>query len=121
MLLVVQTLRCLANGFLISGMLWAAALAMILDGRMRAAAGYFLVAGLCAWWGSSIRRCPASGSTCPGKCWREVPKEFATAVQYQTPYHWAAAYGLVALLLVGLSYRREEKDPMEPPPIPAGL
>ena len=30
---LVQTLRCLANGFLISGMLWAAALAMILDGR----------------------------------------------------------------------------------------
>src|SRR5262245_16678018 len=29
---VMQTLRCLANGFLISGLLWAAALAMILDG-----------------------------------------------------------------------------------------
>src|SRR5207237_1659036 len=27
---VLQTLRCLANGFLISGLLWAAALAMIL-------------------------------------------------------------------------------------------
>src|SRR5262249_27458134 len=36
--LVLQTLRCLANGFLISGLLWAAALAMILDGRLTAAA-----------------------------------------------------------------------------------
>ena len=45
---VLQTLRCLANGFLITSVLWAAALAMILDGRLRAAAGYFLVAAACA-------------------------------------------------------------------------
>ena len=44
-LTMVQTLRCLANGFLISGMLWAAALAMLLDGRLQAAAGFLGVGG----------------------------------------------------------------------------
>ena len=36
---LMQTLRCLANGFVISGMLWAAALAVLLDGRLLRAAG----------------------------------------------------------------------------------
>src|SRR5262249_56449987 len=43
-LAVVQTLRCLAHGFLISGLLWAAALAMIMDGRLVRYGGYFGVA-----------------------------------------------------------------------------
>src|SRR5262249_61819691 len=50
-LAVVQTLRCLANGFLISGLLWAAALAMILDGRFSRAAAYYLIAAVCTFLG----------------------------------------------------------------------
>jgi AGZA family xanthine/uracil permease-like MFS transporter len=107
LLLVVQTLRCLANGFLISGMLWAAALAMILDGRMRAAAGYFLVAGLLALVGIIHSPLPSERIDLPWLVLEQVPAEFKLAVRYQTPYHWAAAYGLVALLLVGLSSTRQ--------------
>ena len=113
MLQMVQTLRCLANGFLISGMLWAAALAMILDGRLRAAAGYFLAAGLCALVGIIHSPLPSERIDLPWQVLAQVPTEFKTAVRYQTPYHWAAAYGLVALLLVGLSSR----SPRVPPAI----
>ena len=41
-----------------------------------------------------------------------VGKDYREAVQYQTPYHWAAAYGLMALVLVGLAaFGKEEKLP----------
>jgi hypothetical protein len=42
----------------------------------------------------------------PWRVLEQVPKEFQSAVQYQTPYHWAAAYALVAGLLLALSYQR---------------
>jgi AGZA family xanthine/uracil permease-like MFS transporter len=109
-LVMVQTLRCLSNGFLISGMLWAATLAMILDGRLRAAAGYFLIAGLCALVGIVHSPLPSERIDLPWNVLAQVPAEFAAAVRYQTPYHWAAAYGLGALLLVGLSRSESEED-----------
>jgi AGZA family xanthine/uracil permease-like MFS transporter len=100
---VLQTLRCLANGFLISGLLWAAALAMILDGRLRAAAGYLLVAAGCTLVGIIHSPLPDEQINFPWRVMAQVPGEFANAVRYQTPYHWAASYVLMALVLVGLS------------------
>ena len=47
----------------------------------------------------------------PWRVLEQVQREFQPAVQYQTPYHWAAAYVLVSLLLVGLSYQRRAPDP----------
>src|SRR5262249_5347414 len=49
--LVVQTLRCLAGGFIITSLIWAAALAMLIDGRLLRAASYFLLAGVFALFG----------------------------------------------------------------------
>lgn len=109
--LVLQTLRCLANGFLISGLLWAAALAMILDGRPRSAAGYFAVAGLCALVGVIHSPLADERIDLPWGVLAAVAEPFRAAVTYQTPYHWAAAYGLMALTLVGLSLRRPEVQP----------
>jgi AGZA family xanthine/uracil permease-like MFS transporter len=101
---VLQTLRCLANGFLVCGMLWAAALAVMLDGRLVASALYFLLAGLCALFGIIHSPLPSEQIGLPWNILsREVPAAFREAVQVQTPYHWAAAYGLVALLLLGLA------------------
>ncbi len=104
---VLQTLRCLANGFLVSGLLWAAALAMILDGRLRAAAGYFAVAGACALFGIIHSPLADERIDLPWRVLEMLEKDlpgFAKAVRYQTPYHWAAAYGLVALVLLGLAW-----------------
>jgi AGZA family xanthine/uracil permease-like MFS transporter len=103
----VHTLRCLANGFIVTSLLWAAALAMILDGRLRAAAVYFLVAGVFAFFGVIHSPLPSEEIGLPypvlAKLYAEAPA-FADAAQYQTPYHWAGAYGLVALALFGLAY-----------------
>jgi AGZA family xanthine/uracil permease-like MFS transporter len=147
--LVLQTLRCLANGFLVSGLLWAAALAMILDGRLVRAAGYFAIAGACALVGIIHSPLPDERIDLPGRVlapfvqkerdlavasatavsmtggpalpvaalapWavvsskqRDVPA--VAALRYQTPYHWAAAYGLVALVLLGLARFRERPE-----------
>jgi AGZA family xanthine/uracil permease-like MFS transporter len=122
---VMQTLRCLANGFLISGLLWAAALAMILDGRLRAAAGYFLVAAGCTLVGIIHSPLPDEKIALPWQVMAELTKHheaFAPAVAYQTPYHWTAAYVLSALLLVGLSlWRAEAKESPLDEQLPASL
>jgi hypothetical protein len=44
-----------------------------------------------------------------------VPEKFHEAVAVQTPYHWAGAYVLVALLLLGLAYFPGEQEKKEMP------
>ena len=41
----VQSLRCLANGFIVTSLLWASALAAMLDGKLARSAGYLGIAG----------------------------------------------------------------------------
>jgi adenine/guanine/hypoxanthine permease len=114
-----QTLRCLANGFLISGLLWAAGWVMILDGKLRAAAGYFAVGMVLTLigilhsplpaeqilWPWQVRGQMEAGLVAQNASPEQIEQTLA-ALDYQSPYHWAAAYGLAALMLVGLSLRR---------------
>jgi AGZA family xanthine/uracil permease-like MFS transporter len=112
--LEVQTLRCLANGFIVTGLLWAAALAALLDGRLRLSAVYLLVAGVFAFFGIIHSPLPDERIDLPYRVLEAVPKNFQQAVEFQTPYHWAAAYGLSALLLLGLSFfRTKQASPEE--------
>ncbi len=96
----IQTLRCLGNGFVITGLLWGAALAMILDGRLRPAAVYFGVAGLCALVGVIHSPLPNDRIDLPHNVLAQVAPEFLKAVRYQTPYHWAGTYALLSVLLL---------------------
>jgi AGZA family xanthine/uracil permease-like MFS transporter len=101
--MMVQTLRCLANGFIVTSLLWAAALAAMLDGRPVASAVYLLVAAAFSLVGIIHSPLPSGAIDLPWKVLEQIPTEYAEAVRYQTPYHWAAAYVLAAGLLVGLS------------------
>jgi AGZA family xanthine/uracil permease-like MFS transporter len=126
-LTMVQTLRCLANGFLISGMLWAAALAMMVDGRLKASAGFLAVAAVCAFFGVIHSPLAFEQINRPDYVLGLVARTpFKDAVQCQTPYHWAGAYGICALLLLGLALvqkdspqryeeHKEEKAKRTPP------
>jgi AGZA family xanthine/uracil permease-like MFS transporter len=118
---MVQTLRCLANGFIVTSILWAAALAMLIDGRLRASAAYFAVAAVGACFGVIHSPLPDARIGLPGQVLRLVPDGFREAVKYQTPYHWAAAYALVALLLADLALARPGGAPSAAPaePLPA--
>jgi AGZA family xanthine/uracil permease-like MFS transporter len=106
---LLQTLRCLGNGFIVTSLLWAAALAAMLDGKLRRSAAYFAVAGVCAFFGIIHSPLGADQIGLPHQILEvRLTKDGLepTAVLYQTPYHWAAAYGLSAALLVALSFFR---------------
>lgn len=101
--MLVQTLRCLAGGFIVTSLLWSAALAMLIDGRLLRAAFYFALAGVLALFGiihSPLRSEQIDG---PPRVLAMIPDTFQEAIRYQTPYHWAAAYGLIVLILLVLA------------------
>jgi AGZA family xanthine/uracil permease-like MFS transporter len=98
--LLVQTLRCLSGGFIITSLLWAAALAMLIDGRLLRAALYFALAGVCALFGIIHSPLRSEQIDLPPRVLSQIPEAFQEAIRYQTPYHWAGAYGLVVILLL---------------------
>ena len=101
--LLVQTLRCLAGGFIITSLLWSAALAMLIDGRLVRAAFYFALAGVFALFGVIHSPLPSERIDWPGRVLGQIPPSFREAIRYQTPYHWAGAYGLIVLMLLVLA------------------
>jgi len=106
------TLRCLANGFIITSLLWAAALAMILDGRLRTAAVFFGIAGVFCFFG--LIHSPLFDEQI-GLPWHILPQlepGLATAIQYQTPYHWVGAYAIVVVILLGLAAWPAKEEPI---------
>jgi adenine/guanine/hypoxanthine permease len=102
-LLLVQTLRCLAGGFIITSLLWSAALAMLIDGRLVRAALYFALAGVFALFGVIHSPLPSERIDWPAHVLGDIPEAFRDAIRYQTPYHWAGAYGLIVVMLLALA------------------
>jgi adenine/guanine/hypoxanthine permease len=101
---MVQPLRCLANGFIVTSLLWASTLAAMLDGRLLRSAGYLAVAGVCSFFGIiHSPLCPASIAL-PWHVFAKLPQD--PAIRCQSPYHWTAAYSLAAALLILLHLTR---------------
>ncbi len=110
-----QSLRCLANGFIVTSLLWAAALASILDGRLRFAALFLLVAALCSLVGiihSPLNPAQLAWPTEVMELWQNSyvahGLEMSDAIKCQSPYHWATAYMLSAAVLLGLAGWKSE-------------
>jgi len=105
-----QTIRMLANGFIVTSLLWASALTALIDRHLRAAAACFAVAAICAAFG-------IIHSTLPGGrlfvLWdATLPADARSAtVQYVT------GYAIIALLLVPWDFwQRKGQIDAEPPP-----
>jgi AGZA family xanthine/uracil permease-like MFS transporter len=94
----VQSLRCLANGFIVTSLLWASALAAVLDGKLPRAAGYLGIAGICSLFGIIHSPLRPAAIALPQHVWERMSQE--PALRCQSPYHWAAAYALAAVLLM---------------------
>ncbi len=114
----VQTVTCLAGGggFLITSLLWATALAKLIDGQMRAAAGVLLLGAACALVGIIHSPLPSSPILAPARVLSALEQAGrAEAARRQTPYHWASAYAATAagLLLIGALGRPLDLDPIE--------
>jgi AGZA family xanthine/uracil permease-like MFS transporter len=121
-LVQVQTLRCLANGFIVTSLLWAAALACLLDGRYVRSAAYLLVAAACSFFGIIHSPLPDGAIDLPWNVLGQVPQvapQFAEVVGFQTPYHWCAAYVAAAALLLILAATTPQ-DLAEPATLSAG-
>ncbi|MBM4072642.1 MAG: permease [Planctomycetes bacterium] len=97
-------LRCLANGFIVTSLLWAAALAEILDGKLARAALYLVVAGGLALVGIIHSPLNPAAIAWPGDVYTQMQQMSSSpSVLCQSPYHWFAAYLLMAGVLLALA------------------
>jgi AGZA family xanthine/uracil permease-like MFS transporter len=94
---LVQTLRCLSNGFIITSLLWGSALAWLLGGRPVRAGLLMLVAAGCSLFGVIHSPLPDAPLAWPTEVMAQLPSDIR--IQTQSPYHWAAAYVLTAIVL----------------------
>lgn len=112
----VLTARILANGFVVTSLLWASLLAMLIDGRLRAAALMALIAAGAALFG--VIHSPLDGSPLVVP-WDTAALAGVPAVQ--TPAALAAGYAAVAAMLLAWGlYRGERPAPRAPSTIEPG-
>lgn len=101
----IQSLRCLSNGFIVTSLLWASALAAMIDGKLLRSAGYFGICAMCSLFGIIHSPLRPGIIALPHWVFSQMPQD--AAIRCQSPYHWTFAYILAALLLtIFWSFRR---------------
>lgn len=97
----------LGNGFILTALLWGGGLAFLIDRRIRAAAVTFTACAALSLFGFIHSVMPAASVYLP---WR---------IGSVLPWHWAAAYLLLALTIVGLgrtrAFRETAAEHVSPP------
>ena len=95
------TVNALGHGFILTGMLWGAFLALMIDRKLLASAGFLLITAFFTLFGV-IHSAKLSGDI-------YLPWQAGSAI----PYHYAAGYLLLALLLVlGFGFKAPAKSPI---------
>ena len=115
----IQTDLILANGFIVTSLLWGTTLARLIDGKIRSAAFTLMLASIFAWFG--VIHSPLSDSPIlrPAEVIARLKIEGRfEAASLQTPYHWSAAYAGAAamVLVVGTFGKGPDPDTLEIPP-----
>jgi AGZA family xanthine/uracil permease-like MFS transporter len=108
----VQTLRVLSAGFIVTSLLWATAMAHIVDRRLNIASLALFVAAGCSLFGIIHSPLPGNPLVLP---WSELAVPDVAAPQ--TPAFLAAAYGLMSLTLWGLHWGLGKSGPRVPGPM----
>jgi AGZA family xanthine/uracil permease-like MFS transporter len=101
----IQTVTVLAGGggFIVASLLWATALAHLIDGRIRPVVATLLIASVFSWFGIIHSPLASSPIMTPSAVIAQLETEGRLkATSQQTPYHWAGAYALAAIALFGL-------------------
>ena len=91
----------LANGFILTAMLWGAFLAFLIDHRFAASSVTLAICSALSFFGDIHSVLPTGGIYLP---WS------AALHGSVAPYHWAAAYALVAVMIVALGASRRSGD-----------
>ena len=92
-----QTIRILANGFIVTSLLWASALAAIIDRRLWLAAVYFAIGALCTTFGIIHSPLPGGPVFLP---WKLDAEAFCTVLRYM------CGYAAVAVVLLSWDWWR---------------
>jgi adenine/guanine/hypoxanthine permease len=110
-----QTDMMLANGFIVTSLLWATTLAFLIDGRLRATIVTLVLAAVFALFGIIHSPLPESPILPPHEAiarLREAGRYEASAGQ--TPYHWAAAYAALAIAVAVVGRTGKAPTPESP-------
>jgi AGZA family xanthine/uracil permease-like MFS transporter len=94
----------LAHGFILTAMLWGSALAFLVDRRIRATVVVLGTCSLLSLFGFIHSVLPTGGIYVP---WS------AALLGSRSPHHWAAAYALLALIVLALSRTRAYAESAE--------
>ena len=119
----IQTVTVVAGGgtFIVTSLLWATALAHLIDGRIRPVVATLLLAAVFSWFGIIHSPLPSGPILTPGAVIRQLEVDGrAAAAAGQTPDRWAAAYVLTAAALLALGWLGKRPHPAGPDPhVPA--
>ena len=109
MLPLILALRCLASGFILTSLLWASALAAVLDRQMFRAAAYLAVAAVCSLVG--IIHSPLTPAVI-GWPWNVYAAMLPRTPQIlcQSPYHWTSGYVLAAAAVMLIGWTSPQRD-----------
>jgi AGZA family xanthine/uracil permease-like MFS transporter len=97
---LLQALRCLGNGFILTSLFWAIAVTAILDGRPGRGVVALALAAACSLVGLMHSSLPGGPLAWPHEVYEQLASGPNTALRFQSPYHWAAAYVLAAIVLL---------------------
>jgi AGZA family xanthine/uracil permease-like MFS transporter len=99
----ILALRCLAAGFIVTSLLWASALAAIMDRQLNRAAAFLAIAAGCSLVG--IIHSPLAPAVIgwPWDVYARMSEAMPSpAALSQSPYHWAGGYLIAATVLVAI-------------------
>jgi len=93
----------LGNGFIVTAMLWGAAIAEMIDRRLKKASLYLFLLAAFSFFGI-IHSCMPDGNM-------YLPWQLEGILQ-QVPYQFALGYLVLALMMYGFSFTKGSKEPM---------
>jgi AGZA family xanthine/uracil permease-like MFS transporter len=119
---LMQAPQRLGNGFILTSLLWATALTAILDGHPRRATIPLLIAAGCSLVGLIHSPLPGAPLAWPHHVWEQLHAQTNPRLQFQSPFHWAAAYLLAAgvvFIEAWFAARTPPRSEPAPAPVPA--
>jgi AGZA family xanthine/uracil permease-like MFS transporter len=108
----IQSVTMLAGGFIVTSLLWGTALAHLIDGRVKPVVATLLVAAVFSWFGVIHSPLPSNPIMPPAQVLQQLEAAGRLkASAGQTPYHWSAAYILMAAAILLLSRAIRLRNP----------